>query len=125
MPTPTVTSCSSRGGWGWRRGRRVWAGSPRHGPARRVDLFVGFRSEDQIYDGVGLRQLQQENPWLTVTVAVSHDTVSSLEHGDIGDVVLRHGPWTSREVCIAGPGPMVEDTVARLLQPGVPPQRMS
>ena len=97
----------------------------RHGPARRVDLFVGFRSEDQIYDGVGLRQLQQENPWLTVTVAVSHDTVSSLEHGDIGDVVLRHGPWTSREVCIAGPGPMVEDTVARLLQHGVPPQRMS
>jgi NAD(P)H-flavin reductase len=97
----------------------------RHGPARRVDLFVGFRTEDQVYDGVGLRQLQQENPWLTVTVAVSHDKVSSLEHGDIGDVVLRHGPWLSREVCIAGPGPMVEDTVARLLQHGVPPQRMS
>jgi NAD(P)H-flavin reductase len=97
----------------------------RHGPARRVDLFVGFRTEDQVYDGVGLRQLQQENPWLTVTVAVSHDKVSSLEHGDIGDVVLRHGPWVSREVCIAGPGPMVEDTVARLLQHGVPPQRMS
>jgi NAD(P)H-flavin reductase len=97
----------------------------RHGPARRVDLFVGFRTEDDVYDGVGLRQLQQENPWLTVTVAVSHDKVSSLEHGDIGDVVLRHGPWLSREVCIAGPGPMVEDTVARLLQHGVPPQRMS
>jgi NAD(P)H-flavin reductase len=97
----------------------------RHGPARRVDLFVGFRFEDQIYDGAALRQLQQENPWLTVTIAVSDDRPSSLEHGDIADVVLRHGPWTSREVCIAGPGPMVADTVARLVQHGVAPQRMS
>ena len=97
----------------------------RHGPARRVDLFVGFRTEDQVYDGVGLRQLQQENPWLTVTVAVSDDKVSALEQGDIADVVMRHGPWLSREVCIAGPGPMVEDTTARLLQHGVPARRIS
>lgn len=97
----------------------------RYGPPRRVDLFVGFRTEDQVYDGTGLRQLQQENPWLSVTVAVSDDKSSALEHGDIADVVLRHGPWLSREVCIAGPGPMVDDTVARLRQHGVPPQRMS
>ena len=97
----------------------------RYGPPRRVDLFVGFRTEDDVYDGTGLRQLQQDNPWLSVTVAVSDDKVSDLEQGDIGDVVLRHGPWLSREVCIAGPGPMVDDTVARLRQHGVPPQRMS
>ena len=97
----------------------------RHGPPRRVDLFVGFRTEDQVYDAPGLRQLQQDNPWLSVTVAVSDDKASHLEQGDIGDVVLRHGPWLSREVCVAGPGPMVQDTVARLRQHGVPPQRMS
>jgi NAD(P)H-flavin reductase len=97
----------------------------RHGPPRRVDLFVGFRTEDQVYDGVGLRQLQQENPWLAVTVAVSDDKASALEQGDIADVVVRHGPWLSREVCIAGPGPMVDDTVARLIQHGVPPHRIS
>jgi NAD(P)H-flavin reductase len=97
----------------------------RHGPPRRVDLFVGFRTEDQVYDGPGLRQLQQDNPWLSVTVAVSDDKNSDLEQGDIGDVVLRHGPWLSREVCVAGPGPMVEDTVARLRQHGVPPKRIS
>ena len=97
----------------------------RHGPPRRVDLFVGFRTEDHVYDGGGLRQLEQENPWLTVTVAVSDDKISGLEQGDIGDVVLRHGPWLSREVCIAGPGPMVADTTARLLQHGVPPRRIS
>lgn len=96
----------------------------RHGPARRVDLYVGFRTEDQFYDAADLRRLEQENPWLTVTVAVSDDKISSLEHGDIGDVVLRHGPWLSREVCVAGPAPMVDDTVSRLLQHGVPQGRL-
>lgn len=97
----------------------------RHGPPRRVDLFVGFRTEDQVYDAPGLRQLQQDNPWLSMTVAVSDDKASDLEQGDIGDVVLRHGPWLSREVCVAGPAAMVGDTVARLRQHGVPPQRLS
>jgi NAD(P)H-flavin reductase len=97
----------------------------RHGPPRRVDLFLGFRTEDQVYDGVALRQLQQDNPWLTVTVAVSDDKASALEQGDIADVVLRHGPWLSREVCIAGPGPMVDDTVTRLVEHGVPRRRIS
>jgi NAD(P)H-flavin reductase/hemoglobin-like flavoprotein len=96
----------------------------RHGPPRRVDLFLGFRTEDQFYDAADLRRLQQENPWLTVTVAVSDDKISSLEHGDVGDVVLRHGPWQSREVCVAGPARMVDDTVSRLLQHGVPQQRL-
>jgi NAD(P)H-flavin reductase len=96
----------------------------RHGPARRVDLFVGFRTQDQVYDAADLRRLEHENPWLSVRVAVSEDKASELEHGDIGDVVLRHGPWTSREICVAGPAPMVEDTVARLRQHGVRPERL-
>jgi NAD(P)H-flavin reductase len=97
----------------------------RYGPARRVDLFVGFRTEDQIYDRADLHKLTEENPWLTVTYAVSDDKISSLEQGDVGDVVLRHGPWNSREVFVAGPAVMVEDTVSRLLQHGVPRERMS
>jgi NAD(P)H-flavin reductase len=95
------------------------------GPARRVDLFVGFRTEDQIYDRADLQRLEQEHPWLTVTFAVSEDKVSALEHGDVGDVVLRRGPWTSRQVFVAGPAVMVEDTVSRLVQDGVPRQRIS
>jgi NAD(P)H-flavin reductase len=97
----------------------------RKGPPRRVDLFAGFRSEDQIYDRADLQRLEQEHPWLTVTFAVSEDKISGLEHGDIGDVVLRHGPWNSREVCVAGPAVMVEDTVSRLVRSGVPTQRIS
>jgi NAD(P)H-flavin reductase len=96
----------------------------RYGPARRVDLFVGARNEDHLYDRADLRRLEQENPWLTVTHAVSEDKISSLEHGDVGDVVMRHGPWLSREVHVAGPGVMVDDTVARLLDHGLPQQRI-
>jgi NAD(P)H-flavin reductase len=97
----------------------------RKGPARRVDLYAGFLTEDQIYDRADLRRLEQEHPWLTVTFAVSEDKISGLEHGDVGDVVMRHGPWNSRQVCVAGPAVMVEDTVARLVQSGVPTQRIS
>jgi NAD(P)H-flavin reductase/hemoglobin-like flavoprotein len=96
----------------------------RFGPKRRVDLFVGARIEDQLYDRAGLDRLAAENPWLSVTYAVSDDKESPLEHGDIGDVVDRHGPWRSRDVYIAGPGPMVEDTEARLLASGLPRERI-
>jgi NAD(P)H-flavin reductase/hemoglobin-like flavoprotein len=96
----------------------------RQGPSRRVDLFVGFRTEDHVYDAPELRRLEQEYHWLTVTVAVSHDKNSSLAQGDVGEVVMRHGPWLSREVFVAGPAPMVDDTVSRLLRDGVPRQRL-
>jgi NAD(P)H-flavin reductase len=96
----------------------------RQGPARRVDLFVGARNDDQLYDRAALTRLEKENPWLTVTLAVSEDKISSLEHGTVGDVVMRHGPWLSREVYVAGPGVMVDDTVSRLVQHGVPQQRI-
>jgi NAD(P)H-flavin reductase/hemoglobin-like flavoprotein len=96
----------------------------RQGPARRVDLFVGARTEDGFYDRADLRRLEQENPWLTVTCAVSQEKGSALEHGDIADVVLRHGPWTSRDVYVAGNPATVEDTVTRLHQHGVPMGRI-
>ena len=96
----------------------------RSGPARRVDLFVGARTEEQLYDRADLERLGHQLSWLSVTLAVSDDKESSLDHGDIGDVVMRQGPWLSREVYVAGPGPMVEDTVSRLVQHGVPLTRI-
>src|SRR4051812_39102024 len=96
----------------------------RHGPKRRVDLFVGARIEDQLYDRADLDRLAAENPWLSVIYAVSDDKESPLEHGDVGDVVDRHGPWRSRDVYIAGPGPMVEDTEARLVASGLARERI-
>jgi NAD(P)H-flavin reductase len=96
----------------------------RTGPPRRVDLFVGARIEEHLYDRADLRRLEQEHNWLTVTSAVSADKESDLEQGDIGDVALRHGPWTNRDAYVAGPAPMVEDTVARLARHGLPAARI-
>ncbi|MFW3170843.1 globin domain-containing protein [Geodermatophilus sp. CPCC 206100] len=96
----------------------------RHGPPRRVDLFVGSRTEERIYDRADLERLDAEHPWLTVTFAVSGDDLSPLEQGDVGEVVVRHGPWTSRDVYVAGPAAMVEDTTTRLVKDGVRPERI-
>ncbi|MCV2491778.1 FAD-binding oxidoreductase [Geodermatophilus sp. YIM 151500] len=96
----------------------------RYGPERRVDLFVGARTEERLYDRADLERLDKEHPWLTVTLAVSDDKYSPLEQGDVGDVVQRHGPWRSRDVYVAGTGPMVDDTVARLVGSGLPPDRI-
>jgi NAD(P)H-flavin reductase len=96
----------------------------RTGPPRRVDLFVGARIEEHLYDRADLRRLEQEHNWLTVTSAVSADKESDLEQGDIGDVALRHGPWANRDAYVAGPAPMVEDTVARLARHGLPAERI-
>lgn len=94
-------------------------------PARRVDLVVGVRREDHLYDRADLARLEREHPWLTVTVAVSEEQAPGLEHGDVGDVVARTGPWQSREALVAGPPAMVHHTVERLLQCGLPRSRIS
>ncbi|MGY1780062.1 globin domain-containing protein [Geodermatophilus sp. SYSU D01036] len=96
----------------------------RNGPPRRVDLFVGVRTESDLYDRADLVRLEQENPWLTLTVAVSEDGNSQWAHGDVGEVVARSGPWGSREAYVAGPRAMVEDTVERLLRHGLPRDRI-
>ena len=96
----------------------------RTGPPRRVDLFVGARIEEHLYDRADLDRLAEENNWLTVTYAVSADKESPLEQGDVGGVALQHGPWTNRDAYVAGPAPMIEDTVSRLLAHGVPAPRV-
>jgi NAD(P)H-flavin reductase len=89
-----------------------------------VDLFVGVRIEDQLYDRADLDRLAQELPWLTVTYVVSDDKESAFEQGDVGDVVARQGPWNNRDIYVAGPPPMIDHTVARLAAQGARPDRI-
>jgi NAD(P)H-flavin reductase/hemoglobin-like flavoprotein len=112
------------GGLGWAPLKALVDQVAREGPARRVDLFVGARTEEHLYDRAALEELARDHPWLTVTLAVSDDPTSELAHGDIGDVVERSGPWLSREAFVAGPPAMVEDTVTRLVHHGIPVGRI-
>src|SRR5947209_7202348 len=84
---------------------------PGQAPQRRVALFLGARAEAPLSDRADLERLQEEHAWLTVTPAVSEDPASPVVQGVVGEVVGRSGPWTSREVFVAGPGVMVDDTV--------------
>jgi NAD(P)H-flavin reductase len=112
------------GGTGWAPLKALVDQVARQGPPRRVDLFLGARTEERFYDLGDIRRMEQEHPWLTVILAVSEDKLSSLEQGDIGDVMMRHGPWLSRDAYVSGSGPMVDDTVGRLARHGLPPDRI-
>jgi NAD(P)H-flavin reductase len=112
------------GGTGWAPLKALVDQVARQGPPRRVDLFLGARTEERFYDLADIRRMEQEHPWLTVVLAVSEDKASPLEQGDVGDVVMRHGPWTSRDAYVAGSGPMVDDTVGRLARHGLKQERI-
>ncbi|NAZ75865.1 oxidoreductase [Kineococcus sp. T13] len=97
----------------------------RQGPVRRVDLFLGARTEAELYDLPALHDLREKHPWLTVTAVVSDDDrAGSAEQGELTDVLTTRGPWTSREVFVAGSGPVVRQVGSALAAQGLPPERL-
>lgn len=102
----------------------------------RVHLFFGARTRDGLYDLEDLTKLAGGSPWLTVVPAVSdepggHGFSSVLtsgdgdvEHGNLSDVVARHGPWDGRDAYVCGPSAMVGHTVEQLARLGVARDRI-
>jgi NAD(P)H-flavin reductase/hemoglobin-like flavoprotein len=93
------------------------------GPQCRVHLVVGARRREELYDMEALAKLDATHPWLTVTPVVSHDVFYRGEQGYAVDVALRHG-WRGQEVFVCGSEAMVQATLARLVDAGVPPERI-
>jgi NAD(P)H-flavin reductase/hemoglobin-like flavoprotein len=91
---------------------------------RRVSLFVGGRTERDLYDLDDLEDRRGKYPWLTVSTVVSHDDQYPGEKGYLADVVVRNGPWASCDVYVCGSPEMVNATVPRLVQARVPAQRI-
>jgi NAD(P)H-flavin reductase len=91
---------------------------------RRVHLFTGARTAEELYDLPALRMLAQQHPWLTVVPAVSQDSPFDGERGDICKVVARAGRWSDHEVYVCGPTAMVDATVARMLDLGIADDRI-
>jgi NAD(P)H-flavin reductase/hemoglobin-like flavoprotein len=85
----------------------------------RVHLFFGARAHDALYDLDDLRKMAAGLPWLTVVPTVSDEAVAGTEHGDLPDVVARHGRWDGHDAYICGPPDMAVATAARLERLGL------
>lgn len=89
-----------------------------------MDLFVGARTERDLYDLPALQRLEQEHPWLTVSPVVTQDDAYGGERGSLPEVVVRRGPWSSRDVYVSGSRAVVRETVQALVQSRLPQQRI-
>jgi NAD(P)H-flavin reductase len=87
---------------------------------RRVGLFVGGRTEADLYDLPYLEWLASERPWLSVVPVLSGDMSYSGERGLVADVALRYGPWADPQIYVCGSPTMVAGSLERLGAAGVP-----
>lgn len=109
------------GGTGLAPARAIVEQLVHEGTDRKVCLFVGGRTWDDLYDVESLRRTAQENPWLTVVPVVEDDgRRHGAETGTLGQVVARYGAWADRATMIAGSPPMVRSTVSAMLEAGTP-----
>jgi hypothetical protein len=82
--------------------------------ARRVTLFFGVRRADDLYDMPALHRIAALNRWLTIVPCVSDDPTFIGEHGNLSDVVARHGSWKDHDVFLCGSPDMTRATLSRL-----------
>jgi NAD(P)H-flavin reductase/hemoglobin-like flavoprotein len=95
---------------------------------RRVHLYFGVRRAEDLYCLDRLSALVRRDPWLRVVPCVSEDYRFRGERGILAEVLARqaveHDSWTRHDIFVAGSGPMVAGTVARLLDLGVDERRV-
>lgn len=86
---------------------------------RRVALFLGARTANDLYDLPALERMSQVLPWLSVVPVLSHDAWHDGERGGVVEVALRRGDFADREIYVCGPDGMVSDALTRLVSAGV------
>jgi NAD(P)H-flavin reductase/hemoglobin-like flavoprotein len=91
---------------------------------REIDLLVGARTRDGLYDRPALEALEASCPTLRVTSVVSDEPGFEGMRGGVSDVLDRFASWADHDVYVAGPSPMVKRTVGRLQALGVPAIRI-
>lgn len=90
---------------------------------RRVDLFVGARTGQELYGLDDMLRMSQRYHWLNVRAAVSHERIPGTE-GNLPDVIAQFGPWLRHDVFLSGPPGMIRAATAVLLGRGVAPSRI-
>lgn len=86
----------------------------------RTHLVFGARTATELYDLPDLEKMAAQWPWLTVTSAVSEDSVYQGDRGTVADVAGRRVQLTGRDAYICGSPAMVAATVDRLESLGMP-----
>ena len=89
---------------------------------RTVDLYVGARTEAELYDLPALRQLQERNRWLTVIPVVQRGASPGLAIGDPASVAVGNRRWQGAHVFVCGSPEMVETSLEVLDAAGIDPR---
>jgi NAD(P)H-flavin reductase/hemoglobin-like flavoprotein len=94
------------------------------GRRRRVFLFYGARSREELYDLRDLWHLADACDSLQVTPVTSDDPAFDGMQGNVGRVAARYLPHQGCEAYLAGPPAMVRETLRVLSKAGIPPERI-
>ncbi|WP_319461300.1 globin domain-containing protein [Micromonospora sp. RTP1Z1] len=105
-------------GTGWAPVRSLVEQVAAEGSRRKVDLYVGARSQIEFYDNDAMDKLAASYPWLTVTYVVGADLRRPGEFVQPVDRALADADWRSRHVYICGSDEMVSHSVTALTQAG-------
>jgi NAD(P)H-flavin reductase len=89
---------------------------------RTVDLYVGARTEDELYDLPALHLLQERNRWLSVVPVVQRGFSPGLAIGEPARVAVGHRPWRGAQVYVCGSGEMVSTSLEVLASAGIDPR---
>jgi NAD(P)H-flavin reductase/hemoglobin-like flavoprotein len=94
------------------------------GRRRRVFLFYGARSREELYDLRDLWHLADAGDSLQVTPVTSDDPAFDGMQGNVGRVAARYLPHRDCEAYLAGPPAMVRETRRALTKAGIPAGRI-
>lgn len=96
----------------------------RYNRTRWVHVFVGARTEADLYGLESLYRLSARHPWLSVVPVCSADPSFSGEHGTLGQALDRFGPWTGHDCFVSGSTKMVRSTLRVLAEQEVPSENI-
>ncbi|WP_084713699.1 globin domain-containing protein [Streptacidiphilus rugosus] len=111
------------GGTGLAPIRAIVEESARSEQQRRMDVFIGARTSDELYGLDDMLRFAQRNHWLQVRAAVSDEDILGLS-GSLPQVLAKFGPWYRHDAYLSGPAPMVTATADALTRTGVPLSRI-
>jgi len=115
------------GGTGLAPLRAILEAMATQGDNPQVRLYVGGRSDTDLYDLRSLEHLAANKPWLTVVPVVQDQPrgMHAAHQGTLAEVVTRDGSWADRQVLLSGSPGMVRATLSAMVAHGIPPQHIS